>query len=137
MSEPLYRTFKKRRLTKRSFGIILGVLGLVFLAATRFRLPLPSALLIEIVGGIALIALGILLFSNSYSAPVREVLLLAEDRKNALTPADLVKEMDLEIDDARKILGWLERQGILRKAENAEAYLPSSQASRAREQKPG
>jgi len=128
MSEPLYKDFRKRRANQRNLGIVLIVLGLLLLVSIRLRVRLPIVLWLELIGGIALLVVGWILFATAYRAPYREVLLLAEARRAAITPTDLVTEMDLELENARTLLQRMAQKGILTRAENVEAYLLSAHA---------
>lgn len=130
MTTPLYKDFKKRRVFRRNVGILLIVFGLLLLLSIRFGMRFPGALWIELGGGVLALAAGWFLFATAYRPPTREILVLAEDRKAALTPGDLVVEMDLEIEEARAILRRMERDGILSKAADVEAYLLVGQAPR-------
>ncbi len=130
MTAPIYKDFKKRRLFRRNLGMVLIVFGLLLLLAIRFRMRFPGALWIELIGGIAALAAGWFLFATAYRPPTRAVLVLAEDRRAALTPGDLVVEMDLEIEEARAVLRKMEREGLLSKAADVEAYLLIGQAPR-------
>ncbi len=122
MSEPIYRTFRARRMALRNVAIFLIVAGLLA-AVASIRIRFPASLWVLLGGGAALFVIGLSVFAGAYGPPTREVLVLARERRAALTPADLVTEMQLELANARAILEDMAKSGLLRKADNAEAYL--------------
>ena len=130
MNSIVYRTFKARRTLRRNLGLALTIFGALLLVAIRFRVRFPGALWIELGGGLACAVIGFLIFAGAYGLPAREVLMLAQDKGAAVTPADLVTEMKLDLESARSILGKMTQQGLLRRADNAEAYLLAGDAPR-------
>ncbi|MBI2932781.1 MAG: hypothetical protein HYY16_14130 [Planctomycetes bacterium] len=131
MSEPIYKSFKARRAFRRNAGIVLLAVGLLMMVVC-LRRPHPAALWIGLGGGLAVHVIGWILLANAYGPPVREVLVLARERRAALTPADLVAEMALDLADARAVLDRMTQEGLLRKADNAEAYLLAGDAPQPR-----
>jgi hypothetical protein len=129
MSQPIYRTFVARRLAARNVAIVMIAAGLLACVAA-IRVRFPASLWVLLGGGGALFLAGLGMLAGAYGPPTREVLVLARERRAALTPVDLVTEMSLEADNARVVLEAMARKGLLRKADNAEAYLLAGDAPR-------